>query len=200
MLYYKRPSNLVLSNSLSLVKNVFDSDLPIHLKKFIINKNLGLLEKKMNKRSICKAFKNPNEVLYYQTKLNDGQIYSINETETIRSEEISPFDQFDQSIDQNHSLPTTSYDTIVKDTLHILCVSRKEELINGFLPIKELIYDIRDLKNYETYKKLKKADIHVFGIKTDSLMVADTSKNIKKIKELFDLSDKIGNYKLERNK
>ena len=64
-MYYKKPSNLVPSNSRSLVKNVFNSKLPTDLKKFIVNKNLGLIEKKKNKKSVCKAFKNCNEALYY---------------------------------------------------------------------------------------------------------------------------------------
>ena len=192
VLYYKKPSNLVLSNSRSLVKNVFNSKLPTDLKKFIVNKNLGLIEKKRNKKSICKAFKNCNEALYYQTKLNNGQIYSINEEEFIKTgEEIDP------GVCQ---LVSPSYTVNIKDTLHILCVSKEKNLINGFLPIKELIYEIRDLKNYNTYKKLIGAKIQVYGIKTDSIMIADNPKNIKTVRDLFDLSDKIGNYKIERNK
>ena len=41
VLYFKKPSNLILSNSKSLVNNVFKSKLSTHLKKFIVNKNLG---------------------------------------------------------------------------------------------------------------------------------------------------------------
>ena len=84
--------------------------------------------------------------------------------------------------------------------LHILCVSKEENLTNGFLPIKELIYEIRDLKNYNTYKKLMDAKIKVYGIKTDSMMIADTPNNVKVVREIFDLSDKIGNHKIERSK
>ena len=198
VMYYKKPSNLVLSNSRSLVKNVFDSNLPMDLKKFIVNKNLGLIEKKKNKRSVCKAFKNANEALYYQTRLNKGQIYSIDEEETITTEQ--GVDPLDEGVDPLFSLPTKSFKIKVKDSLHILCVSKEEDLINGFLPIKELIYEIRDLKNYKTYKRLMDANVKVHGIKTDSLMIADTLKNVNTVKGLFDLSDKIGNFKIERNK
>ena len=31
-------------------------------------------------------------------------------------------------------------------------------------------------------------------------MIADTPKNVKAVRGVFDLSDKIGNYKIERNK
>ena len=73
-------------------------------------------------------------------------------------------------------------------------------MINGFLPIKELVYEIRDLKNYKTYRKLVNSGIKVRGIKTDSLLIDDSIKNIRKVKELFDFTDKIGNYKLEQDK
>ena len=192
VMYFKKPSNLIKSNSNSLVKNVYNSKLSIDLKKFIVNKNLGLIEKKKNKKSICKAFKNSSELLYYKEKFPKSQIYSINEEETITTEVISP-------LDLNPS-PTISLKKKIKDTLHILCVSKEENLINGFLPIKELIYDIRDLKNYKTYNKLTDAKIKVFGIKTDSMMIADTPKNVKAVRGIFDLSDKIGNHKIERNK
>ena len=174
-MYFKKPSNLILSNSKSLVKNVFNSKLSIDLKKFIVNKNLGLIEKKKNKKSICKAFKNSNEVLYYKEKFPNEQIYSINEETYEATEDINPLDL--------NPTPVTSIKRKVKDTLHILSVSKEENLINGFLPIKELIYDIRDLKNYKTCKKLIEAKTKVFGIKTDSLMITDSPKNVKTVKE-----------------
>ena len=151
------------------------------------------------KKSVCKAFKNCNEALYYQTKLNKGQIYSINEEEKVITTREG-INQLDEGIDSPLSSTTISHKAKVKDTLHILCASKEENLINGFLPIKELIYEIRDLKNYNTYKKLTDVKIKVFGIKTDSLMIADTPKNVKTLREAFDLSDKIGNHKIERNK
>ena len=68
-MYFKKPSNLIKSNSKSLVKNVYNSKLSIDLKTFIVNKNLGLIEKKKNKKSIWKAFKNSSELLYYRKKV-----------------------------------------------------------------------------------------------------------------------------------
>ena len=128
--------------------------------------------------------------------MNRGQVYSIDEKETIEMEEsIDPLDQGTDSPFKTRSLKRK-----IKDMLHILCVTKEENLINGFLPIKELIYDIRDLKNYNTYKKLEDAKIQVHGIKTDSMMIADTPKNVKAVRGIFDLSDKIGNHKIEINK
>ena len=83
VLYYKKPSNLVMSNSKDLVGNLYESKLPTDLKKFIANKNLGLIEKRRNKKSISRAFKNYNEAFFYQTRLDKGQVYSIIEEETV---------------------------------------------------------------------------------------------------------------------
>ena len=190
VLYMKKPSNLILSNSKDLVKKVFDSKLDISLKKFIVNKNLGLIEKKRNKKSISRLFKNYNEALYYQTKLGKGDIIPINEEEIISEEK---YNEIEGEI-------LTSYKTIIKDTIHLLHVSEEKELINGFLPIKELIYEIRSLKNYNTFQKLKQHKIEVHGIKTDSLLVNDNPKNRKLLRQIFDLSDEIGCFKLEFDK
>ena len=190
VLYMKKPSNLIPSNSKDLVKKVFDSKLDISLKKFIVNKNLGLIEKKRNKKSISRLFKNYNEALYYQTKLGKGDIIPINEEEIISEEK---YNEIEGEI-------STSYKTIIKDTIHLLHVSEEKELINGFLPIKELIYEIRSLKNYNTFQKLKQHKIEVHGIKTDSLLVNNNPKNRKLLRQIFDLSDEIGCFKLEFDK
>ena len=159
-------------------------------RKFIVNKNLGLIEKKRNKKAISRLFKNYNEALYYQTKLGKGDIISINEEEILSEEK---YDDIEGEI-------LTTYKTIVKDTIHLLHVSEEKELINGFLPIKELIYEIRSLKNYNTFQKLKQHKIEVHGIKTDSLLVNNNPKNRKLLRQIFDLSDEIGCFKLEFDK
>jgi hypothetical protein len=46
----------------------------------------------------------------------------------------------------------------------------KVDLTNGFVPIKELIYDIRSLRNYETYIKMKANGIRGLGIQTDYII------------------------------
>ena len=68
-----------------MVKKVYESNLSTDLKKFIVDKNLGFIEKnKIQQKLTIKTdrFKNYNEAFYYQTKLNKGEIYSINEEET----------------------------------------------------------------------------------------------------------------------
>ena len=189
--YYITKSRQISSYQIAkILSKVYSSDLDISLKKFIVNKNLGLIEKSRNKKSISKIFKNYNEAVYYQTKLNRGEIISINEEETTSYEE---YDHIEEEI-------LTTYKTTIKDTVHILHVSEEKELTNGFLPIKELIYEIRSLKNYQTYQKLKQNNIKVHGIKTDSLLINNNPKNRKLVKEIFNLSEEIGCYKLEFDK
>ncbi|DAC81756.1 TPA_asm: S1H [Trichoplax MELD virus] len=177
ILYYRRPSNLVKSNSEHLVKAVYESDLPLDCKKFIVNKNLGLIEKKRNVKTITKVFKNYDEAFYYQNSLDNGQIYTI--TGNSINTELEELEEEE------------------KNKLYLLCISEERTLINGFLPIKELVYDIRSIKNYMTYKKLIRANIEVRGIKTDSLLIDNSRDNKSKVKKLFDFSNKIGCFKLE---
>lgn len=189
--YYITKSLQISSYQIAkILSKVYSSDLDISLRKFIVNKNLGLIEKSRNKKSISKIFKNYNEAVYYQTKLNRGEIISINEEETTSYEE---YDHIEEEI-------VTTYKTTIKDTVHILHVSEEKELTNGFLPIKELIYEIRSLKNYQTYQQLKQNNIKVHGIKTDSLLINNNPKNRKLVKEIFNLSEEIGCYKLEFDK
>ena len=66
ILAHKRPSNLVKSNAMELIKKLYDNDqIPSDTKKSIINVLLGLLEKKMNKNIDCKLFVNKSEAQYY---------------------------------------------------------------------------------------------------------------------------------------
>lgn len=189
--YYITKSLQISSYQIAkILSKVYSSDLDISLRKFIVNKNLGLIEKSRNKKSISKIFKNYNEAVYYQTKLNRGEIISINEEETTSYEE---YDHIEEEI-------LTTYKTTIKDTVHISHVSEEKELTNGFLPIKELIYEIRSLKNYQTYQQLKQNNIKVHGIKTDSLLINNNPKNRKLVKEIFNLSEEIGCYKLEFDK
>ena len=100
----------------------------------------------------------------------------------------------DEDIYMSHCI----YKQVTIDRLYILCISVEEELTNGFYPIKDLVYDIRSLKNYNTYMKLLNNGITPIGIKTDSILIHD--KDVKKAVKLFDLSNKIGCFKIEREK
>lgn len=125
--YYITKSRQISSYQIAkILSKVYSSDLDISLRKFIVNKNLGLIEKSRNKKSISKIFKNYNEAVYYQTKLNRGEIISINEEETTSYEE---YDHIEEEI-------LTTYKTTIKDTVHILHVSEEKELTNDFYLLK----------------------------------------------------------------
>ena len=88
--------------------------------------------------------------------------------------------------------------TTKKEKLYIVNVYKRERLINGFQPIKDIIYLKHSLKMYNTNNKLKELDIEVRAIKTDCLLVNRTHFN--DLKFFFDINDKIGGFKIELDK
>lgn len=188
ILHYKRPSKLVQSNSKELINKLWatkisqDSREDIQSKKDIFNIISGLLEKKQNKKSLTKIFKNYDEAFYYQTAFG-GELYTMGYDEV---GDLANSKVFGGSGGKQQS--------------YLIEKRCKVELVNGFTPIKEMIYDIRSLKNYQTFMKLKAQGIRCVGIKTDSILI-EWNRHIEKIvKSKFDLSDKIGCYKLEYRK
>jgi len=162
ILYYRKPSSLQPSNSIELVNNLYDTKISndeendIGLKKSIVNITLGKLEKKKNKKRITKIFKNYDEACYYQSKYG-GKIYPICGDD-----------------DEKNMI-----------TIYLLVIIFEKELVSGFTPIKDMIYEIRSLKNYLTCCKLKENGIKYIGIHTDSILFK--KKYVSKIKELFDV-------------
>lgn len=177
ILSYKRPSKLVESNSTQIIEKLWTteiSDIPNldnTCKKNIFNLNSGLLEKKLNKKSFSKVFKNYDEAFYYQTSFG-GEIFTLGDVDNV-------------FMDQRRQL-------------FILHKKEEIELSNGYVPIKEMIYSIRSLKNYNTACKLQKNGIKVVGIKTDSILINDC--DVKKAKKLFNFEDRIGFYKMQYKK
>ena len=88
--------------------------------------------------------------------------------------------------------------TTKKEKLYIVNVYKKERLINGFQPIKDIIYLKHSLKMYNTYNKLKELNIEVRAIKTDCLLVNRTHFN--DLNNFFDINDNIGGFKIELDK
>jgi hypothetical protein len=76
VLYHWRPSKLVPFNGKQIVDTLYDHDIENSMKKFIVNNNLGMAEKKYNKAIMSKVFKDLNEAIYYQCQYN-GSIYSV---------------------------------------------------------------------------------------------------------------------------
>lgn len=183
ILYFKRPSKLIESNAKQIINELYDIKFDDNekcnekCKKDIVNISIGLLGKKYNKRTVCKAFKDIDEASYYSCKYG-GNIYDLSNQKEENEDEV--------------------FEHVNNKNIFILEKKYKTELINGFVPIREMVYDIRTLKNYKTCVKLIKNDIKIYGILTDCVIFH--KDDTEKVKELFDLSNKIGCYKIEHNK
>lgn len=175
----KRASRLTEIKSKEIIKSLYnekisnDEYFDIEYKKQIFNIQSGLMEKTYNKRSFSFVFENYDEACYYQMKVG-GEIYIIGDVE-------ETCDVFK-----------------TKQKLYVLMKENKVELINGFHPIKDLIYTFRNIKNYENAKKMKENKIEVIGIKTDCLYFE--KHNLEKVEKLFNFEKGIGNYKIEKPK
>ena len=188
ILYYRKQSALQVSNSKELVNNLWNKKISnieqndITLKKSIVNIVLGKLEKRKNKKSITKLFKNYDEAFYYQSKYG-GTVYPIYESKEINNENKEEVNNVFEEV----------------KCVYLLVINFDKELINGFTPIKDLVYDIRSLKNYNTYMKLKNNGITPIGIHTDSILFKNEYSN--KASKLFNVKKNIiGGFKLEKNK
>ena len=180
ILYVRIPSNLHESNSRDLVDMVYQSELKENEKKQIINLNLGKLEKKNNNVSNSKVFKNIDEAYYYQNIYDEKY-----------KARITIIEPTDEELYKNDN-------EIHEKAVYILTFSAEKQLNEGFQSIKDLVYDIRRLKNLKTYLKLKDNKIVCYGVITDSMLI--DNKDFEKAKQLFNFNNEIGNFKVEINK
>lgn len=80
---------------------------------------------------------------------------------------------------------------------YILQISKKSKLKNGFLPIKELIYENHKVKLDQLYRDCKAKNLNIIGVKTDCILVDEP---VEKLNRLFDTKNVIGGYKIETDK
>lgn len=188
ILYFRTPLNVEEVNFQNPVNELYSKPVNSQIKKAIVNIITGLLEKKQNKGELYKIFEDYNEANYYSIKY-DGKLLPLIQEECEKKIKYDPFD--DDMMVESYEFKTTK-------KLYLVSVMKKEELINGFLPIKEIIYYNQRLKLLNMYDKLKSVNVNITGIKTDCIMFDD--KNTDIIKSTFNLSNQIGEYKLENNK
>jgi hypothetical protein len=79
----------------------------------------------------------------------------------------------------------------------IVNLHKEKKLSNGFNHIKDIIYLKQALKMYNKYKQLIQLNIKVVGIKTDALLYEDYNNATKRIRENFDMENKVGCHKIE---
>ena len=108
--------------------------------------------------------------------------------------ELSFYDDIPDELSQNCLFATGNQEEKV---IYTVVQSKERELVNGFLPIKEMIYDIQKYKLYKMYQKCKANGIEVYGIKTDCVLVKRS--DARELYNVFekDLNDSIGKYKIE---
>lgn len=188
ILYFRTPLNVEEVNFENPVKELYLKPVKNEIKKAIVNIVTGLLEKKQNKAELSKIFQDYNEAHYYSIKY-DGKLLPLLNEDVEFVEKESDFD-----------VGCMGFSQVVKSSkkLYLVSVMKKEQLINGFLPIKEMIYYNQRLKLLKMYDKLKLLNVNMTGIKTDCIMYNSNSKSI--ITKSFKLSSNIGDFKLEENK
>ena len=192
VLYYRRPSKLNKSNSERYINQLYnsficeDEEEDMTKKKFIANKNMGLIEKKYNSTSITKIYKTLIEAQYYQIK-HGGYIFKLSDHK---------FEEVDVTEEDKKEGITARTDNKER-VIYVLVNKVKKDLDESFNPIKDLIYDIQLLKLWKLYKKLSENNINVYGIKTDCLVVKE---DMEKLENIFTFDKSIGGVKFESGK
>ena len=134
-----------------------------------MNKPLGLIEKKYNKKYITKIYHTMKEAQYYQIKYG-VYIYKVSDTFYV-DDEISQ-----QEIDEGIS----ARQTVTRNELCVLVNKVQKDLEETFNHMKDFIYDLPLFKRCRLHKTLTEKDIKVHGIKTDCLLVKDKKEELEK--------------------
>ena len=95
--------------------------------------------------------------------------------------------------DGYHDEDDREYKQIGRTTkYYIVNVSGERQLINGFRYIKELMLQNHNFSMFDAYSRLKRANIHVYAVKTDAFHIAkeDLAKAMKVLKFGAELGDR----------
>lgn len=179
---FRKPYKIIDVNYEDNVKELFNNDkLDEGMKKAISNINSGMLEKGINKMSVSKIFNSYDEAHSYFIKYNGSKLLTISES----------FRMVDNG--------NNDYDNVIGNKkVFVVQISDSKELIEGFKPIKHIIYCNKKIKMLKLYKTLIKQKINVYGIRTDCLYI---DKNIKQedIKNV-NFGEDIGQFEIENDK
>ena len=85
----------------------------------------------------------------------------------------------------------------VDKEVYIVIIHDKKRLVNGFTPIKDMIYLNQRVKLLAQYDSLITLGLKVRGVKTDCIFYEGSTAIVKKN---FPITNKIGDYKIEENK
>ena len=99
----------------------------------------------------------------------------------------------DEAEDGQHRLFATG--NTEEKVIYTATHQKDRELVDGFLPVKEMIYDIQRLELYKLYSKCKQNGIEVYGIKTDCVLVKRSDQ--LELMQVFWQKDQLENWWLE---
>jgi hypothetical protein len=127
------------------MKAVYDSDLIPEHKKFIPNKMTGLMEKAQNEVSRTKQFRSQEACDYFIQEHGDRDV-------PVRMHDVKEWEENEK---------------IKHLDLWIIKEKAQQNLINGFLPIKAMIYSYQRMLMFMLGKQLREEGCHLVAIKTD---------------------------------
>ena len=177
IIYYRKPLNIEDVNFNKAVQELYeDKNISDRHKKAIGNLTIGMYGKKCNRAELSKIFLDYNEANYYAIKY-EGKM-TVVEDDDICSKYLRGTD--------------------VNKKIFVVQVEEKKQLINGFMPINDMIYIDQRMKLLQQYQKMKKLNIKMVGIKTDCILYEGHHDDI--IKQNFKLTERIGDYKIQKHK
>lgn len=203
---FKRPSNRVACDFTKLVNELYDTEIDAdketdnELKKKIVNVILGVVEKKSNKRSTSQVCTVYEDAMTYQLQCG-GNIYPVVEIEEAKPVPVEVMDDgldFGVDVETVKSICTTQQAVKQLNKAFIYNCQAKRELVSGFLPIKEMVYEIQKMKLYSLYKQCVSHGLNVKGLKTDCVLISPTEE--ADLMALFDCENKVGKFKIETEK
>jgi hypothetical protein len=186
ILQYRNPLNIEDVNFRLPVENLYKSDLEIAKRKAIANITIGLLEKKTNKGELSKIFDDYNEANYYSIKY-DGKILKLSNDDIETNLVYCPIDE--------KMIETNTFKE--QRNVYLVKIQDSKKLINGFTPIKDMIYLNQKIKLLKQYDELVKLGYDIKGIKTDCIFFQGS---LNKLGDNIKLSNEIGEFKIEENK
>jgi len=193
IIYVKKPSHILDVDFKKIIDELFmvnfcdDTQKNLLCAKNIINMILGIIEKKQNKKTTSIICKDINECCYYK-HLYNGEVSVMHEkmNEKINLDQLSD----DESDDE------TTTEINKEEYLYMVHIRDKAELINGLKYIKEIVYQLCSLQNYQLYERLINENINVYWLKTDAFYL--DQKGFEIVQNWDIIGSEIGQYKIKQ--
>ena len=189
ILYYKKKPSRVYKVDRKITAELGKTDISdkpaedIRIKKLIANVNFGLLEKNTNKAHKSYAFNNLSKALYYQNKIggkNNRMVgMYVDEIELPNGET----DFVEKEMDKNN---------------YCLTLTDTATLRNGYVYIKELLFQHHNFKMHTDYTKPTENHVGVWSVKADASVIR--REHLRRAKNLIEFSDRIGGWRHEKSK